>query len=335
MSLSAFDRLCRWGGVVVCFAGFEVFQLDYPSEIPEREHLGQMPGEVGVLFEVENVCLRPLIRRTRRGFEQCPGRALLMPFVPLRVQCVIVAEGRRQVGLSCACRDHWTRKGSVACVSEEAETFFQRGRAYLEGVWFAGALQRAVASSRAASALGHTPAMFCLGGVLTQRGGIPAAEGMAWLRKGGEMRHAGCCNALSDIFRSEGCRNPAAALVWARKAASMGSGRGMGCLAMVYGKGAGVSKDLVLAVSWYSKAADCGDAYGMARLGLALVAGEGIGRNPEMGVAWLRKAAARGSSEAMTILAKWYVQGVWVPADPEAASAWIRKAASRTGDNRR
>jgi TPR repeat protein len=285
--------------------------------------------EVEVLFKVENICLRPLIRRTRRAFEQCPGQALLVPFVPLEVRSVVVVSGRPEVQLSCACRGHWKRRDSVAWVSDEAEGLYQRGAALSVDVSVAGTCRRVADCFLAASALGHAPAMFWWGQLLSANFEDPVAEAVAWFRKGAERRHVWSRNGLAALLRKQGGAHVAEALMWSRKAAAMGSGWAMRFVGLLYELEEGVPMDLMGAVSWHRKAGEAGNAMSMVYLGGLLIGDHAAIRDPVAAAVWFHKAAVRGSAIAMENLAWMYQSGVGVPVDEGAARAWTRKASSR------
>jgi hypothetical protein len=103
MSNRLLDRFQSGLGRFICFTDFEVFGLDHVDCRGMTASAGQVP----VVFQVENVCLRRLIRRTKRGFVAIGHLAVLPPFVPLHVGGVVTRKGLTIVHLSCVGREHW------------------------------------------------------------------------------------------------------------------------------------------------------------------------------------------------------------------------------------
>jgi hypothetical protein len=104
----SFDRFQE--GALLCFTGFEVLRM----ELPEEWAWPRLPvgDEVRVEFEVEGVCMRPLLRRTPRGIVAVPGTAVLLPFTILRIGRVSRVGGVAGVSLSCVGRSYWLARRS-------------------------------------------------------------------------------------------------------------------------------------------------------------------------------------------------------------------------------
>jgi TPR repeat protein len=74
---------------------------------------------------------------------------------------------------------------------------------------------------------------------------------------------------MSQLLGREGAADPAAGIVWLRKAGVQGYADAQVQLGVCYQQGFGVPKDLVQALAWFRRAADQGNARGQLQVGLA------------------------------------------------------------------
>jgi TPR repeat protein len=111
------------------------------------------------------------------------------------------------------------------------------------------------------------------------------------------------------------------------RAAGAGDAEAQYLLALMYGEGAGVQKNLAITVFWLEKAARQGYAKAQSVLGASYLLGEGAPKNPPMAVAWLEKAALQGDLSAQSNLGAVYLNGDGVPQNLDRARWWLEKAA--------
>jgi TPR repeat protein len=88
------------------------------------------------------------------------------------------------------------------------------------------------------------------------------------------------------------------AVMWWARAAGQGDPEAQYNLALMYGKGQGVEKNLTLAFSWLVKAAAQGVPSAQARLGLMYATGEGVALDPVEAHKWFVIASRGGDSAA-------------------------------------
>jgi uncharacterized protein len=100
-------------------------------------------------------------------------------------------------------------------------------------------------------------------------------------------------------------------------------------LAMHYGQGTGVEKNLAKAVQFLRQSADQGYADAEVMLGSLYGRGKGVPCNPSMAVEWYRKAAYQGNAFAQFAMGNFYSTGRGVTNDRAAAIQWWKKAASQ------
>jgi len=93
-------------------------------------------------------------------------------------------------------------------------------------------------------------------------------------------------------------KDPAAALIWYRRAANDGDLDATTEVARCYYYGIGTRQNRPKAVEWYRKAAERGNMEAQYALGRAYELGEGVEPNVEEAVRWYKKAAAQGGIEA-------------------------------------
>jgi TPR repeat protein len=319
LSEAALKRLQSGRGQVMCFTGFEVWQLDPPSYAP-------FGGECEVVFELDTICLLPLLRRSGRGFEIIRGRALLPPFTPLRVRGVVKWEARTTVLLSCV--SGWRgcvvgRRKPWPAVDGDAERLYfralagsGRSRAPLD-------LRETLSGLKGAASGGHSEAMHRLGRHLVTHPSLDPVGGIDWLQRAARTRHAGAMEMLGWAFREgkgvdKGLR---VSMEWYRRAAGLGCANAMRNFGGVLEEVA--RENDALALEWYRKAAEFGNVDTMNVLGTMLMQGSCCLRDAVGGVKWLTKAADLGHARAMYSLGVMERDGRRM----EAAVRWWRKAA--------
>jgi TPR repeat protein len=113
-----------------------------------------------------------------------------------------------------------------------------------------------------------------------------------------------------------------------RKAGELGDTRAMLRLGDIYGEdGEGHVLDEPEAARWFRKAADAGDAEGMLHLGGCYELGAGVPASDELAVTWYRKASDSGDASATYNLAKMYESGRGIPRDTVQARILYQRAA--------
>lgn len=105
---------------------------------------------------------------------------------------------------------------------------------------------------------------------------------------------------------------------WDNKAANQGYVPSMHNLAEDYDYGTGVEESRDTAIEWYKKAADKGYSHSQYAIGNKLGGYEGI--------EWLKKAAYQGDGAAMNALGVKYELGIVVSKDRKKAREWYKKA---------
>ena len=130
-------------------------------------------------------------------------------------------------------------------------------------------------------------------------------EGLALLRKAGELGEVRAMLALGDEYGQDGDhRNDQEAVIWYRKAAEAGDVLGMLDLAGCYELGTGTPPDEEAAVRWYRKAASHRSPSGTFNLARMYEKGKGVPKNPVQARILYQRAADLGNAEAKTWLAK-------------------------------
>jgi serine/threonine-protein kinase len=118
-----------------------------------------------------------------------------------------------------------------------------------------------------------------------------------------------------------------------RRAGDLGYARAMLALGEIYSQdGEGHIHDEQEAMRWYRKAAEAGDRDGMLNVGGFYDAGIGAPESDELAVEWYRRAADRGSPQATYDLARKYESGRGVPRDLARACELYQRSA-RMGDS--
>jgi len=97
----------------------------------------------------------------------------------------------------------------------------------------------------------------------------------------------------------------------------------------MYHNGAGIEKDLNLALEWFMKAAEQGDAAAQNNVGNLYYMGEGVEKNLKLAFEWYMKAAQQGHAVAQNNVGIVYYKGAGVKKDLKLAFEWFMKAAQQ------
>jgi len=119
----------------------------------------------------------------------------------------------------------------------------------------------------------------------------------------------------------------AQAISWFEKAGEQGYLEAQKGLAMIYGLGFGLTKDLNKSAYWCEKAAMQGDAYSQLDLGRSYKKGLGVPVNYEKAAYWFMKAAMNEDIYAYSEIAEMYYLGQYYPKDMNLAVMWYQKGA--------
>jgi len=113
-----------------------------------------------------------------------------------------------------------------------------------------------------------------------------------------------------------------------RRAGDLGDAQAMLALGEIYSQdGEGHIYDEKEAMRWYRKAAEAGNREGMLNVGGFYDAGIGVPESDELAVEWYRKASKLGSPQATYDLARKYESGRGVPRDLAKACELYQRAA--------
>lgn len=123
------------------------------------------------------------------------------------------------------------------------------------------------------------------------------------------------------------------AFYWCKKAAELGSLKGMYYLGNLYKYGYGVKIDYNKARFWIEKLAILGDKDGMYNLGLLYIEGLGVVKDYIKAKYWFEKAASQNHDDAMFSLGEIYDEGRGVAKDYAKAKIWYEKASNLGHDD--
>ena len=178
---------------------------------------------------------------------------------------------------------------------------------------------------------GHTDAQYRAGVIYKEA--LNKKEALKYLIPAAQMNHREAQYQVGLIYE-ENFETQREALEWFTKAAEQESPHkdAQYRIAMMYLEGRGVPRNPATAVSWLNKAASVisiGRAHSGAqyRLGLMHMKGEGVIHNSRRGVELLDCAAVRGLAEAQYYLGIAYEEGHGVARDEIKALGWLTKAA--------
>ena len=99
-------------------------------------------------------------------------------------------------------------------------------------------------------------------------------------------------------------RNYQMAMLWYKRAASMGDARAMVDISALYEHGLGWPKNYRLAVPWYRLGAKAAPGRAMFHIGELFDEGRGVAKDHKAGVAWWRRAARANNAAAKKKLAQ-------------------------------
>jgi hypothetical protein len=181
-------------GCVFCPVSFQVVSACGEAWVGKRSNSDMDE----VLFKVEGVGLRPLVRRTGRGFRAIPGQGLLGPLTPLVVRNVGRLGGRVVVrAFGAMGGGPLVVDPGAGCCGRHRASYEAAGR-YEEGMSLLGSgnLVEAERGLRECAGVGHVHAMWTLGDL--HRGSIDndLVAAFSWYRKAAEGGHSGAMYVL-------------------------------------------------------------------------------------------------------------------------------------------
>jgi TPR repeat protein len=152
-----------------------------------------------------------------------------------------------------------------------------------------------------------------------------AAEDLEALRKKAEAGDADAQHELAIIYgRGEGVpKDVSEYLKWYGKTIEQGDAEAQFNLGMMYGT------DSAESVKWFRKAAEQGYAAAQNYLGAMYAQGMDVPKDDAESFKWFRMAAEQGDASAQTMLGAMYFEGMGVPEDDDEAVKWYRKAAEQ------
>jgi hypothetical protein len=167
------------------------------------------------------------------------------------------------------------------------------------------------------------------------------AEGLPWLRRAAEAGNGGAAYSLAVCFRygRGGPRDPAQALIWARKAVQN--------VAQMNPKGAADAHALLARILLDQPsemhdteafreaclAAQAGNAEGEYVLGSCYVKGAGVAKDLATGVKWYLDAAQKNDPTAAGTIGAYYEKGIGLPQNFSEALKW-NKVSAEAGNTR-
>jgi hypothetical protein len=133
--------------------------------------------------------------------------------------------------------------------------------------------------------------------------------------------------ALQEGEAAESRSDYGTALVWYKRAASLGSSDAAFDIGWFYQNGLGLAADPALAFQWYRRAAEAGHVMAANNLGVLHKNGLGTERDYAEAMRWYRLAAEAGNSEAQNNIGVMYNNGLGVQRDYHQALTWFRRSA--------
>lgn len=124
-------------------------------------------------------------------------------------------------------------------------------------------------------------------------------------------------------------KNLATTVLWLEKAARQGHVKAQSVLGASYLLGDGVPKNTLMAIPWLEKAAQQGDVAAQGNLGTVYLKGDGVPQNFDFARSWFEKAGMSGSAFAQQALGLMYLNGWGVKRDETIAAQWLSKAAAQ------
>lgn len=222
-------------------------------------------------------------------------------------------------------------KAALLRYSDTPRFHMQYGRV----LYLAGRRTESFKHYRTAAASNYRLAMVLVGNLYVYGIGVARdpEEGVKWLGKARAQgsKLAELVLASMQLRGTTGVKHdPKAALLIVRRWADRGHPIGQVNLALAYGAGWGVDRNLAAAVTWYRKAAEQGLPFAQTRLAAAYEQGVGVPRSYKRALKWFRRAATRNDKVAEFQLARMYWLGRGVKKDTAEAFEWSMRA-SRGG----
>ncbi len=152
-----------------------------------------------------------------------------------------------------------------------------------------------------------------------------AADDLEALRKKAEAGDSAAQRELAIIYgRGEGVpKDVSESLKWLGKSIEQGDAEAQFNLGMMYGT------DSAESVKWFRKAAEQGYAVAQSYLGAMYAQGMDVPKDDAESFKWFRMAAEQGDASAQTMIGAMYFEGAGVPQDDDEAVKWYRKAAEQ------
>jgi uncharacterized protein len=122
-------------------------------------------------------------------------------------------------------------------------------------------------------------------------------------------------------------KDPAAAMLWAHRAADQGHPEALDFVGFAYLRGAMVKRNTPLALAYFQAAAG-ESAQAAFNLGQCYYGAQGTEQDCAKGLEWWEKAAAMGHGRASAAAAMAYLSGEGVPRDPAKARSLAERAAN-------
>jgi TonB family protein len=185
-----------------------------------------------------------------------------------------------------------------------------------------------------AAQAGEAYSQFLLGITYFRGNGATPADQVqaaAWMTKAADQGLPTAIGRLA-IWYGDGsgvAKDMNRAIELLKKAADAGDLPSEVTLANLYNNGNLIPKDEVQARSWFHKAAEQGDASAQAWYGAMLRDGKGGPANPQEAAGWFRRAADQNFPDGVMNLAQLYLKGIGVGQDYSQAMAWYRLAANQ------
>ena len=215
----------------------------------------------------------------------------------------------------------------------DAEQWFQRGTAALEGNSGGQNDKKALKCLRQAAEQGNAEAQFMLGKMYHYGQGVRQndTEAAKWLEMAAEQGHADAQCILGSLYEEgKGVRqSDSEAAKCYRKAAEQGIADAQYRLGVMYQEGKGLALNASTAAKWYRKAAGQGHAEAQCMLGNMYHYGQGVRQNDMEAANWYQKAAEQGIADAQYRLGAMYQEGKGLAQNAEAAEKWYREAAKQ------
>jgi len=131
----------------------------------------------------------------------------------------------------------------------------------------------------------------------------------------------------TEVYSSD--TNPKRVFELLKEASDSGNHFAENSLALMYGLGEGVRKDVVAAMRLFRRAAKKGNPIAMLNLGRVYAGGEGVRRDAAKAISCFEQALASGMVEAAKVLSGVYEFGEGVPKDDVKAVKYLKIAAEK------